>query len=234
MTTTKTILFVCTGNTCRSYMAKVISKNYLMQLEESTKIDIVSAGTGAIADEPPTPEAEMVMVEQGMDIEEHRSQPLTPELITKADLILVMTKRHKNYITQLVPDAEKKVHLIKEYGSDTAEWESFKLEAEKLYVDIEEQKRDFFKNHRSVIERLEKRKQELKSEMEQIDQELAVWEDKLVKVAEREEELLGQMEKRLSEPDIIDPFGQPLEYYRACAAQLREHVSKAIERYLKL
>jgi protein-tyrosine phosphatase len=213
-------------------MAKVISENYLERLEGSTEIDILSAGTGAVADEPPTPEARKVMSELGMDIDEHRSQSLTPDLIKKADLILVMTQRHKNHVIQLVPDAKDKVHLLKEYGSDAAKWESFKLEAQELYEDIEEQKRDFFSNHRSVIDGLEKRKQELKLEIEQIDKELAIWEDKLVQVAAKEEALLAQMEKRLRESDIIDPFGQPLEYYRACATQLREHVSKALERFL--
>jgi protein-tyrosine-phosphatase len=119
MASTKTILFVCTGNTCRSYMAEVISKNYLTGLGvDGLGIEVISAGTGAFSDEPPTPEAKAVMLEQGMHIEEHSSRLLTSELVKKADLILVMTQRHKSHILKLVPEAGKKVHLLMEYGID--------------------------------------------------------------------------------------------------------------------
>src|SRR5262245_37457115 len=103
----KLVLFICTGNTCRSPMAA----GYLRKLleERSLKdIDVRSAGvmttTGLLASQ----EAIQVMDAEEVDLRRHRSSPLTPELIRKADLILAMSPFHRQTALRLSEDARTK------------------------------------------------------------------------------------------------------------------------------
>lgn len=112
---TKTILLVCTGNSCRSPMAK----GYLRHiLRERNDIDIISAGTAAPSGRRATPEAIKVMADVGVDISGHLVRRLSDEMIHKADLILVMEEAHKEEILKRVPEAKGKVYLLKEFGRE--------------------------------------------------------------------------------------------------------------------
>ncbi len=113
---TKTILFVCTGNTCRSAMAEGIFKKMLKErAEDNTRLNIISAGIFALSGISPTSEAISVMFEQGIDISQHHTQELQEELIKKADIILVMTNEHKEYIHKEFPFAQNKTFLLKKF-----------------------------------------------------------------------------------------------------------------------
>ena len=113
---TKTILFVCTGNTCRSSMAEGIFKKMLKErAENNTRLNIISAGMSALPGMTPTSEAILAMFEQGIDISQHHTQALQEELIKKADLILVMTNQHKEYIHKEFPFAQNKTFLLKKF-----------------------------------------------------------------------------------------------------------------------
>ena len=112
----KTILFVCTGNTCRSAMAEGIFKKMLKERkEDNSSFNILSAGISALPGMSPTPEAIKVMFEQGIDISQHHAQELREELIKKADLILVMANEHKEYIYKEFPFAQNKTFLLKKF-----------------------------------------------------------------------------------------------------------------------
>ena len=113
----KTILFVCTGNTCRSAMAQGIFKKMLKEKkEDERKYNILSAGISAISGANASPEAILVMSEQAIDISQHKAARLGENLVKKADLILVMSNEHKDYISKKYPFPEKKVFLIKKYA----------------------------------------------------------------------------------------------------------------------
>ncbi len=113
---TKIILFVCTGNTCRSAMAEGIFKKMLKErTEDDSRFNIISAGISALPGMSPTSEAISVMFEQGIDISQYHTQALQEELTKKADLILVMTNEHKEYIHKEFPFAQNKTFLLKKF-----------------------------------------------------------------------------------------------------------------------
>ena len=109
----KTILLVCTGNSCRSVMAGGLLKELL---KDKGSYKIATAGTASFKGMPPTQEAIQVMSEQGIDVSAHRSSPLSNAMIEEADLILVMEKRHKEDILNRGFGARDEMHLLSEFG----------------------------------------------------------------------------------------------------------------------
>ncbi len=110
----KSILFVCTGNSCRSIMAEGLMKKYLKALGKDN-IEVVSAGVGAIDGFPPTEETIETMKKEGVDVSGYRSKKITQEMIKSADLILVMEAPHKDIVARFVPGAAPKTYLLKEF-----------------------------------------------------------------------------------------------------------------------
>ena len=106
------ILVVCVGNICRSPMAEALLRNALRGQEE---ILVESAGLGALVGEPASEYAVVLMKERGIDISSHRAQQLTPELVGKTDLILVMESRHKKAIESDDPATRGKVFRLGEW-----------------------------------------------------------------------------------------------------------------------
>ena len=114
---TKTILFVCTGNTCRSAMAEGLFKKMLRERKENDgRFDILSAGISTLPGMSASPEAIKVMAEQGIDISRHAATQVQEDLIKKTDLILVMSNTHKDYIKTKFAFAQNKVYLLKKFA----------------------------------------------------------------------------------------------------------------------
>lgn len=121
----KTILFVCTGNTCRSSMAEGLFKEMLKNRSDiQSEIKVISAGTSAWNGDRASQYAIAVLKEKGIDLQEHRSTALTLDLIENADLILTMTSSHKAAVLNLCPEAHEKVFTLKEYTRCEAEGDS--------------------------------------------------------------------------------------------------------------
>ncbi len=130
------VLFVCTGNTCRSPMAAALFNK--IAVERNLDVRIESAGIFAADGEGASNEAIIAMKKYDIDLLGHHAQSINTELLEKSDLILTMTAAHKMVLEQTVPD---KVYTLCEYagidfdiddpyGGDVKEYEEC---AEKLY-----------------------------------------------------------------------------------------------------
>ena len=138
------ILFVCTGNTCRSAMAAAMMADIAEKNDLNVLID--SAGIFASIGEGAADNAKAVMKKRDIDLSLHRTKPLTEELIGMADVILTMTSAHKMLIENMAKD---KVFTLLEYaggegdipdpyGGDDEEYEEVADEICDALVDIAE------------------------------------------------------------------------------------------------
>lgn len=108
----RSILFVCTGNTCRSPMAEAIARVVLRTGGGQAGVEIGSAGVMAGEGMPATPEAVEAARSIGGDLSGHRSRALTPEMVAEAEKIYVMTRAHGERALAMVPGARGKVELL--------------------------------------------------------------------------------------------------------------------------
>ncbi len=108
----KNVLFVCTGNICRS----PIAEGFFRRLTGNRKdIEVASAGVHAVRGQPPSVYAVEVCAEEGTDISDLRSQPLTGALVDRATHIFAMTGAHLETIQTLFPQSAEKTFLIREF-----------------------------------------------------------------------------------------------------------------------
>jgi protein-tyrosine-phosphatase len=110
MTDVHRILFVCTGNTCRSAMAVTLWRG-----AAGHAIEVDSVGTMATPGKPSPQEARQVMAEYGLDQSPHRAKLPTADLVEWADLVLTMSPRHQDAMAEWYPEAAGKTHLLTEY-----------------------------------------------------------------------------------------------------------------------
>lgn len=112
------IVFVCSGNTCRSPMAEALAKQ-IAERRGLRDVNVSSAGTTAWDNVPATDEALLVGMERGVDLTPHRSRKLTPAIVSEADLIFVMTPSHLDQVKQM--GGRGKVHVLDEYASGSTD-----------------------------------------------------------------------------------------------------------------
>jgi tRNA A37 threonylcarbamoyladenosine synthetase subunit TsaC/SUA5/YrdC/protein-tyrosine-phosphatase len=122
------VVLVCTGNTCRSPMAEVLLRKRIAdelgcspdQVEQNG-IVVISAGLAASPGSPASPEGAELVAEIGLSLADHRSQPLTDQILKHADLLLAMTRSHLQAIVHANPEAQGKTELLLPDGSDLSD-----------------------------------------------------------------------------------------------------------------
>ena len=117
----KCVLFVCTGNSCRSVMAEYLLKAKLIGRDN---IEVHSAGTGVFFKSTASQETIAVLRERGINASMHISRSLGTIMLKKSDLIFAMTRSHRAQILERVPLVEKRVYLLKEFGDTTRGYET--------------------------------------------------------------------------------------------------------------
>lgn len=111
------VLFVCTGNICRSPMAAAIARR-LLDERGRDDVEVASAGTAAWDGAPASEGAYLVALEHDLDLSAHRARQITADLVTDADLVLGMSPHHVERAAALGGDG--KSHLLGAYAGRTA------------------------------------------------------------------------------------------------------------------
>jgi protein-tyrosine phosphatase len=107
------VVFVCTGNLCRSPMAEALLRHELAA-RGCTNIGVTSTGTWAYDGSPAMPETIELLGKEGIDLKTHRSRAVDVEELRSADLIVAMTSVHLRELEMTVPDVMSKTRLLKE------------------------------------------------------------------------------------------------------------------------
>ena len=110
------IMFVCTGNICRSAMAEKLLKKKVCDKRIENKFFICSSGIYAYPDDRSTYEAIKIMKDEyEIDLSEHRATAVRDSNIDDMDLVLCMTNAHKQSLVSIYPNLENKIFLVKDY-----------------------------------------------------------------------------------------------------------------------
>lgn len=116
------ILFVCTGNTCRSPMAEALFRKKVGELGKASEIEVRSAGLRKFKGMPVSRHTLTVLAEYGIQCD-REPQGINPELIEWADLLLTMTRFHKYVALAMFPEAIDKTFTLKEFVGEQASFD---------------------------------------------------------------------------------------------------------------
>jgi len=116
------VLFGCTGNTCRSPLAEVVLKRRLGALRD--RVEVGSAGVHALPGARASDGSRIVARKAGMDLDQHRSRPLTAAMLLEQDLVLLMEPRDVATVKAMAPELEAEVLALADFGRQGVRGES--------------------------------------------------------------------------------------------------------------
>lgn len=113
------LVFVCTGNICRSPMAEYLFREMVKDTHPDWRIS--SAGVAASYGVPASRFSVQALAETGIDLKPHRSQPVIPQMAATAEAFIVMTSGHEAYLREMYPHAADKIRLLLSFKDDPQE-----------------------------------------------------------------------------------------------------------------
>ncbi|HAW60121.1 MAG TPA: hypothetical protein DCW86_01455 [Actinobacteria bacterium] len=214
------ILFVCTGNTCRSNMAEALFRDILEKDSRARHLDIKihSAGTGAVEGLSSAPLAVEVLKEREIDLSSHRTKALFPDMVERADLIFTMSKRHKDEVLRMAPRAKDKVFILKEFTSLKDLMKAALNSSVEVGGDLSRKVKELKRIHGDTRERFEEIEEEMGALRESLPQSLK----------EKGERFFRPSEDPFRF-DIADPVGKDIQAYRKCVEELESELLKLAE-----
>lgn len=111
----KNVLFVCTGNTCRSVIAEALFKK-MMRDKHRDDVEVSSAGVMTLSGLGASEGARTVLARVGFDVSGHIAHKVTKEIVRQSNLILVMEKLQEEAILRIAPEVKNRVFLLKEFA----------------------------------------------------------------------------------------------------------------------
>jgi protein-tyrosine-phosphatase len=137
----KSVVFVCTGNTCRSAMAEAMLKHMLAK-EGVAGIDVFSRGIGVWDPQPMSEEAQAALKAVDIIPAPHESKTLAEEDIDRADRVYVMTHHHRRVVVKNYPEAKNKIFLLAEseiddpVGGSPKDFEKCRIDIQNALLDL--------------------------------------------------------------------------------------------------
>ena len=221
------VLFVCTGNTCRSAMAQGIAKKMIQSdPQRYGHIKVASAGTYSQEGDPASEYAQLVAKEHGIDLSNFVSQQVGSALLGEADLVLAMTGNHKMMLNTLNPEAMDKIFLLKEFelGENV---NALNIEASKLMEQYGAVRENFVKSNQERLNELDHLNQTNPKKAEKLFNQLN---EELYQQISGIDQRLKEIEIKLQQMEVSDPFGGNKRDYQHCYQELEKSIATVLEK----